>query len=1439
MKQHTKTYILLLSISVTLPAMAQIAPETEPLRLNFVRTWEPLVPLTDTALTATKPVEEVRTTTAYLDGLGRPLQMVAKQQSPGKKDMVSPIVYDGLGREARKYLPFASVASANNVNGTNDGLYKTDALAQQTAFMQAQYGAPTGSGGQGESFFYSQKVFEPSPLNRPVKSFAPGNSWAGTMGTHAERAVQLQYRLNTAADSVRIWATAANPATLPASSEVYGQGQLSKTITIDEQGRQVVEYKDNAGLVILKKVQLANAPAAGHTGWLCTYYVYDDMGRLTTVLPPLAVDQLISTGWMLTATLSDELCFGYTYDQRGRMITKKVPGAATVNMVYDVRDRLVMTQDGKQATTGQWMVTQYDELNRPLRTYLWAGAGTAAYHRQQAYISSAYPAPAALAGADLLTETYYDNYNWVAGSGTTLTAVLDAANTSNSSYFITTYNTSPLYAQPITASYALKGQATGSKVKVLNTVNTYLYTVSFYDERGRAIQVQSINASGGRDILTTQYDFSGKPLRLLQQHSKAGTNAASVTILTKMAYDHGGRLLTVKKTIQGTVNSVAVSSLEKTILTNTYDELGQLRKKELGIVGLGIGNPLESLVYDYNIRGWLLGTNRDYVKGTANNWFGFELGYDKAGAIVPGTVYTSPQYNGNIGGTTWRAAGDGEKRKYDFAYDNVNRLTGADFNQYTINKFDKDAGIDYSVSNLTFDANGNILSMAQKGWRIGGSDFVDKLKYNYQLTSNKLISVHDTANDNSSRLGDFKYNAATKTSTDYTYDVNGNMVVDNNKSISSITYNYLNLPQSIAVSNKGSIDYVYDATGSKLKKIVHETGKPDKTTEYVSGFVYQDSVLEFTGHEEGRIRYAKQYFVNGDSAMTWQYDYFLKDHLGNIRTVLTEQTDTAKYMATFETAARVKETALYTRISETAYPIASIVSPDYPADPTTSPNTYTSKLDGIANQLGATLALKVMVGDKVDIGVKAWVPYAADAPNTSNIQPEKLLSGLIAALTNGSAGLSGGKATPAELQGSSSPMLGGINSFLSSHTDVVLPSPPKAYLNWILFDEQFNYVPSGSGFIRVGYHQDRRLQTLATSGLPVTKSGYLFVYLSYQAKMADGEKPVFFDNLVVQHYTGPLTEENVYYPFGLQMAGISSKATGRIENKYKYNGIEQENFFDINIGETFFRTHDAQIGRWWQADPKSEYFFGLTPYNCMGNSPVKFNDPRGDRFDDESLGYIETMEDMVQERQNQLRADIISLKKDIVDANAGGDKKMSKLLNGQLQTSKFMFSEMSNSLREISELKKSKQLITVRSFASGEGKFGGRISGITKYSQDDKAVAIGFVFGDYTSLIHELKHAYQFIAGEMSFYPTKMDINKADDYSLGSPVRSSLYDLNDELTAYKRDYSFFPSSQIFSGFQDITPDNLSQGHPFLPCENLSMKNTPVNKNEVAFKTHKN
>ncbi len=58
----------------------------------------------------------------------------------------------------------------------------------------------------------------------------------------------------------------------------------------------------------------------------------------------------------------------------------------------------------------------------------------------------------------------------------------------------------------------------------------------------------------------------------------------------------------------------------------------------------------------------------------------------------------------NIGGMIWKSKGDGEKRKYDFDYDAVNRILSADFNQYTGSSFNKTAGVDFSMTNMSYDS---------------------------------------------------------------------------------------------------------------------------------------------------------------------------------------------------------------------------------------------------------------------------------------------------------------------------------------------------------------------------------------------------------------------------------------------------------------------------------------------------------------------------------------------------------------------------------------------------------------------------------------------------------------------------------------------------------------------------------------------------------------
>jgi RHS repeat-associated protein len=122
------------------------------------------------------------------------------------------------------------------------------------------------------------------------------------------------------------------------------------------------------------------------------------------------------------------------------------------------------------------------------------------------------------------------------------------------------------------------------------------------------------------------------------------------------------------------------------------------------------------------------------------------------------------------------------------------------------------------------------------------------------------------------------------TTTDYQYDDNGNMISDANKGITSITYNHLDLPVKITfgISGNNTIEYLYDAAGNKLGKKVTTssltTGSLTTTTDYLSGFQYQDGVLQFFPTAEGYVQCTP---FGGSSIYNYVFQY--TDHLGNVR----------------------------------------------------------------------------------------------------------------------------------------------------------------------------------------------------------------------------------------------------------------------------------------------------------------------------------------------------------------------------------------------------------------------------------------------------------------------------------------------------------------------------------------------------------------------------
>jgi RHS repeat-associated protein len=648
----------------------------------------------------------------------------------------------------------------------------------------------------------------------------------------------------------------------------YAANQLYVNITIDENGNRSAEAKDKTGQVVAKRVQ------DKADSFIETNYVYDDFGQLRFVFQPMA-EASLSAGTLtpLAATsLIKELTFAYNYDERGRMIQKKVPSAAKVEMVYDQRDRLVFTQDawGRANNRNRWLYTEYDELNRPL------ASGYYTQNTDRTTLQAAVNAGNTLGGTKIaLTSNTYDAYE---GTDASL------------------FGQGETYGQAQLTN--LKGMMTKAVTRVVGIDETnplwdkMLTNVSFYDTKGRPIKTVSTNHTGGQDISVTKIDFTGRAIisKSITNYVKSTSPLVTelVEVQTKNSYDAGGRLLTLCQKIN-TDNWEQVSK-------NQYYPLGELKTKGLGCDN-STGSPLalQNVDYEYNIRGWLTDINKiaDASMTANKDLFAMKLSYATANSY-DGAEVSNTFFNGNIVKQEWntlRSLSGAEVpsgiQTYDYKYDKLNRLMEGTYSGTLAE------GISTTMFDATrgYDKNGNIGYL--KRTTGSGVTVMDELIYSY--AANQLTTVAD-GGDATKGFKD-KPNAI-----DYTYDAAGNMITDANKDL-SIAYNHLNLPASITRTNSGTNNGVikhYYAGATKVRMETYDAAGTTlvKAYDYMAGMVYLTtplssgegpgvrSELDFIASSEGRAILTKKVLNLTEDPTTgdkFRFEYSLKDHLGNLR----------------------------------------------------------------------------------------------------------------------------------------------------------------------------------------------------------------------------------------------------------------------------------------------------------------------------------------------------------------------------------------------------------------------------------------------------------------------------------------------------------------------------------------------------------------------------
>ena len=262
-----------------------------------------------------------------------------------------------------------------------------------------------------------------------------------------------------------------------------------------------------------------------------------------------------------------------------------------------------------------------------------------------------------------------------------------------------------------------------------------------------------------------------------------------------------------------------------------------------------------------------------------------------------------------------------------------------------------------------------------------------------------------------------------------------------------------------------------------------------------------------------------------------------------------------------------------------------------------------------------------------------------------------------------------------------------------------------------------------------------------------------------------------------------------YYPFGYPY--LDSQDPER--QFYKFGGKELDGMHGLNMYDQGARFFGAVIPITSTMDPLVEKYYSTSPYAQWANNPVMYIDPTG--------MIVEDPDEIYKNHKEQMNSNLTTIQETL--KGGGLSEGMTKAL-GQLEGS------YKSVLKEYSTLEKSDQVYRVlNSESEGSGVY-----------FDKGTIMIGIGDVSLGLVGHELKHAYQYEKGEISF--------RLDGKGFGA-----LYDISDETAAYNRErmlnsgVSFFINPETYKwGNSDVR----TFGKIMTPPAYQGLPEGPINMN---------